>query len=69
MVHHAHKRSVGCWFPHGSSVDQVLQSLHTQVTGLLSQHKADGVHEVGLAWEVSELSIQVLQIWLIWKRT
>ena len=32
-------------------MDQVLQSLHTQVAGLLSQHKADGVHEVGLAWE------------------
>ena len=37
-------------------MDQVLQSLHTQVTGLLSQHKADGVHEVGLAWEVENMN-------------
>lgn len=51
LVHHTDKGSVGSWLPYRRSMDQILQSLHTQVTCLLCQHEADGIHKVGLSYK------------------
>lgn len=49
LVHHTDKGSVGGWFSNWCSMNQILQSLNTQVTGLFCQNKADGIHKVGLS--------------------
>lgn len=49
LVHHTNKGSVRSWLPYRCSMNEILQGLHTQVTGFLRQHKADGIHKVGLS--------------------
>lgn len=43
-------------------MDQVLQGLHSQIAGLLCQHKADGVHKVGLSYRHKSSTTAVTKV-------
>lgn len=39
-------------------MDQILQSLYTQVTGSFCQHEADGIHKIGFPCNIQSFSNQ-----------
>lgn len=52
LVHHTDKSSVGCRFSHRCSMDQIFQSLYTQVTSSFCQHETDGIHKIGFSYNI-----------------
>ena len=44
--------TVGSWFANRGAMDEIFQCFDTEVTGLLRQHKTNGIHQVGFAFSI-----------------